>query len=422
MPKIIPPSALGDKHLRDFFVRWDQKTWPLFRNLRVELDISKSEFLAPWAVCLYAQYFLHLREVHASRISLIADTSSRAGRYAISAGLGELLDPGKYRMPFAIDKNMAPLKRIVKSEELPPFADEVIRLLCIGDEEVESAVRYSLIELMRNVVQHSKSPGGGLAMAQYFPKTGIVQVVVADTGLGIRETLSRKYPELDTDLKAIKMAINPYVSGTFAPGAYGAMSENAGLGLFFIKEIATRAHGGFYLCSRSALADYWGNADDTLSRDFRIASGSWPGTFAMFQLRKGSIAMYDSLLDLIRELANMSELPLEKLALNFVKEIPSGVKAVPVATFDEDVEIGRTVRDQKIIPALKAGKNVYLDFHGVSAPTQSFMHACLYKVFKDVPDVGQHLFLARCTESAKASARVVASYAKLGTDLPGYTE
>lgn len=421
MPKIIPPNELGDKDLRRFVSEWTADTWKIYERENVDLDLSKSGFLAPWALCLYAQYMLNLKEVHSNKISLTVNTESRVGHYAIMAGLGDLLSPGKYRTPPSIDKNMAPLRRIIGSEELPPFADEVIRLLDIGDDEINAAVRYSFIELMRNVVQHSKSPGGGLAIAQYYPKSELVQIVVADAGLGIQTTLARKYPELDTDLKALKLSTYPYVSGTFAPGAYNSMGDNAGLGLFFIKEIAMRAQGGFFLGSKSALIDYWGNSDGTFSRDYKTTAGVWPGTFAMIQLRKGNIAMYESMLELIQQLASTNELPADKLALNFLPTTPPPITGIPIVSFDENVEIGRAVRDEKIIPALNAGKKVYLDFTGVPAPTQSFMHACLYKVFRDVPSVSERLFLVNCTESAKISARVVASYAKVRTGLPGYT-
>jgi anti-sigma regulatory factor (Ser/Thr protein kinase) len=383
--------------------------------------LTAVQFLAPWAVCMYAQYALWLREARFNKVSITVDPKSKAGIYAIRTGLTELISPGKYtKLPS--DEHMAPLRRISRSVDVTPFADEIIRLLAIGDEEVESAVRYSFIEMVRNAVQHSRSHGGGLAMAQYYSKSEIVEVVVADAGIGIRTSLSQKYPELDTDLKALKLSINPYVSGTFAPGAYASMGDNAGLGLFFIKEIATRAHGGFFLGSYSAVIDYWGNSDDTFSNDYRTTRGQWPGTFVMIQLRKGSIAMYDSLIELIRELANYSELPAEQLLLNFLSELPMDTKPISIVRFDENVEAARKIRDEEIIPALMQGRKVHLDFTGVPAPTQSFMHACLYKPLRDFPDAGKLLFLCRCTEAAKASAKVVASYARMKADLPGYTE
>lgn len=421
MVKLVPPTNLGDKDLLNFVAGWQPATWNWFQQQELELDLSSVQFLAPWAVCMYAQYALWLREARFNKVSIAVDPSSRAGIYAIRTGLTELISPGKYES-LPTDDHMATLRRIRRSEEVTPFADEIIRLLAVGDEEVDAAVRYSFIEMVRNVVQHSHSPGGGLAMAQYYPKSGIIEVVVADAGIGIRSSLSRKYPELDTDLKALKLSINPYVSGTFAPGAYSSMGDNAGLGLFFIKEIAMRAQGGFFLGSRSAVIDYWGSSDGTFSNDHRTTKGMWPGTFAMIQLRKGSIEMYDSLIELIRELANHSDLPPEKLGLTFLSDLPKGVKIIPVVRFDENVEAARKTREAELIPALNRGEKVYLDFTGVPAPTQSFMHACLYKVLRDIPDAGRLLSLCRCTEAAKASARVVASYARMKADLPGYSE
>ncbi len=48
-------------------------------------------------------------------------------------------------------------------------------------------------------------------------------------------------------MKALKFSLLPHVSGTFGRSEYSSMQDNAGLGLFFIKEITTRAGGGFFL-------------------------------------------------------------------------------------------------------------------------------------------------------------------------------
>src|SRR4051812_41540672 len=112
MAKIIPPRELGDKDLRRFVSAWNPRTWQIHQRQHVDLDLSSTEFLAPWALCLYAQYMLFLREAHFNTVALTVNPDTRVGRYAIISGLGELLSPGKYPMPTTIDRNMAPLRRI----------------------------------------------------------------------------------------------------------------------------------------------------------------------------------------------------------------------------------------------------------------------------------------------------------------------
>ena len=135
-----------------------------------------------------------------------------------------------YPPPTARPDRTVKLTRISSSAEIPGFAASVMNILQIEDEELAGAVKYSLIELLRNVVQHSVSTGGGVAMAQYYPKSGLVDVCVADTGIGIKSTINEAYPEIDTNLRALKLATLPHVSRTFKPGGYTSMSDNAGLG------------------------------------------------------------------------------------------------------------------------------------------------------------------------------------------------
>lgn len=65
--------------------------------------------------------------------------------------------------------------------------------------------------------------------------------------------------------EALRMAVLPHVSGVVLGGPYGAGSDNAGLGLFFCREIAWRAGGSIWLVSGDAVLGTRGDvsvADD----------------------------------------------------------------------------------------------------------------------------------------------------------------
>ena len=67
--------------------------------------------------------------------------------------------------------------------------------------------------------------------------------------VGIEETLKAAYPEIDTDLKALfyKVHNSLHVSGTFVKETvYNDMKDNAGLGLFFIKQITSLVSEDFF--------------------------------------------------------------------------------------------------------------------------------------------------------------------------------
>lgn len=277
------------------------------------------------------------------------------------------------------------------------------------------AIKYSLIELLRNVVQHARRGIGAVVHACYMPTTGSVALCVADYGCGIRASLRERYKEIREDSKAVRFALQPHVSGTFQQGAYGSMANNAGLGLFFIKEVAVRSGGGLMLASGSMLADLWGNADASPGKRYpeSKAESGWRGTFASVRLKRAHIAEFDALLQHCRTIAAAVRRDPSELKLDFVDEVPElrELVVVPVHDFEENVEQAAEVREQLVIPSLATGKMVVLDFGGIRAATQSFAHALMYRVFRDAPGVEHSLSVARADRATQEAIRTVAAYA-----------
>jgi len=408
------PANLSDKDLLRFFSGW---RWIMSPTGPTTLDFRGANFIAPWAICLFATYAKWLETVKRKKVRILVNASSIAGDYINQAGmLALLMQQGDFVADAVPNVRMVPLTQIQRSDQIPSFVAQVMQLLQLDDPELEGAVKYSLVELLRNVVQHSSSPVGGLAMAQYYENTGLVELAVADAGLGIRSTLCHKYPEIDSDLKAVKFAAQPHVSGTFAAGAYQDMKDNAGLGLFFIRQIASLAGGCLFLGSGRALADIWGDEEGTQKKLYRTAhTPGWPGTFAVLQLRKDSIGDFDGILSVCRSLSAEARKEPAKLNLDFIEEIPEleGIVVIGVNAFEENVEEAARVRDQVLVPSLAANKLVVLDFRGIRFATQSFVHALIYKVLQESKNIGSALSIAHCTDSTREAILVVAGYASV---------
>jgi len=410
---------LGDKALLAFFEKW---TWNRSPLGPISIDFRRCNFIAPWAVCLFAGYTLWLRHTRRRHVQLLVDPSTVAGSYLNHSGFCEMLEleavsNGKSR----VDERIARLTQISRSEQVPRFANRVLEILDLEDQEMAGAVKYALIELLRNVIQHSMSPFGGLAMAQYYPGTGLVDLVVCDGGAGIRDTLQPKYPEIDNDLKAVKFASQPHVSGTFKAGAYSRMHENAGLGLFFIKQITSLSGGGFFLGSGSAISDVWGDREGNQQRIYRSSKkGGWAGTFALLQLRRDTIGDFDAVLSTCRRLAEESRNESAALNLNFIEDVPNvdGMEVVRVSDFEENVEEAARVREAVIENALDAGRLVVLDFSELRFATQSFVHALIYKVLRDGKHIASGLSIANCSASTREAILAVAGYASAGKASP----
>ncbi|MGV3570846.1 MAG: STAS-like domain-containing protein [Ramlibacter sp.] len=413
------PSNISDQSLRDFFKGW---RWRTDLYPPVVLNFEACNFIAPYGVTLFAAYALWLREVKKCHVTVKATPNSVAGNYLVESGLLELLGQGKFPVPAARPDRIVKLTRVNASAEIPPFISSVMSILKIEDEELEGAVQYSLVELLRNVVQHSGSKGGGLAMAQYYPNSGLVEVCVADLGLGVMSTINEAYPEIDSDLKALKLATLPHVSRTFKPGGYTSMSDNAGLGLFFIKQIASLSGGSFLLGSRKGLVDIWGDRSGQQHKRYVQAKEGWPGTFAYLQLRRDTIAEFDGVLTVCRRLAAEAQKYPAELALDFIQGIPDlgedqdELLIVNVKEFEENVEEAARIRDREILPSMGGGTMVVIDFEGVKFATQSFVHALMYKVIRDGQHIGSTLSIANCSRSTREAVMAVAAYAKVGSE------
>jgi hypothetical protein len=190
--------------------------------------------------------------------------------------------------------------------------------------------------------------------------------------------------------------------------------------LFFIKQIASLSGGSFFLGSKDALVDIWGDKEGQQKKLYLWAkTGGWPGTFAYLQLRKDTIAEFDGLLTVCRRLAAEAQKYPAELALDFIEGIPDlgdmdELVIVSVREFEEDVEQAAKIRDEELLPSMKEGTMVVLDFAGVKFATQSFVHALMYKVIRDGQNIGSTLSIANCSKATREAVMAVAAYAKVG--------
>lgn len=413
---ITVPASVDDKSLIDFFRGW---RWHLAPPPPIQIDFQGCNFIAPYALTLFAAYVLWLRKTKRMHVRVNANPNSVAGAFLVQSGFFEVLGENPPEVVEERPDRTVKLTRISSSSEIAPFASRVMEILQIEDEELAGAVQYSLIELLRNVVQHSGSQGGGVAMAHYYPNTGLVELCVADMGVGVKATINETYPEIDNSLKAIKLATLPHVSRTFGPSVYSTMRDNAGLGLFFIKQIASLSGGSFFLGSKDALIDIWGDKNGQQKKLYKLArNDGWPGTFAYLQLRRDTIGDFDSILHTCRRMAAEARKYPSELALDFIEEVPEvdELVVVKVKEFEEDVEKAAKFREELILPTIAKGTMVVLDFAGIKFATQSFVHALMYKVIRDGQQIGSTLSIAGCSNSTREAVMAVAAYAKAANE------
>jgi hypothetical protein len=82
-----------------------------------------------------------------------------------------------------------------------------------------------------------------------------------------------------------------------------------------------------------------------------------------------------------------------------------------VGLFAENKDTGRSIRIDKIEPALAKGKQIVLDFEGIEGTTQSFIHSMISQVIRDHGNgIIDSLYFKNCSEAVRAIINIVVDY------------
>lgn len=181
----------------------------------------------------------------------INDITATSGHYLTRMGFFEML--GK-ESPFSIKEHESagrfiPITQIKNPAEQTKFITEMIPLLHLSPQHAD-AIKYTVGELVRNVLEHASAPNGAFVAAQYYHDANMVRLGICDTGVGIRKTINQSWTAA-TDIAAIKLALTPGITGTTR--REGGTDVNAGAGLFFIKSMAMVARDYFVIYSGTGL-------------------------------------------------------------------------------------------------------------------------------------------------------------------------
>ena len=83
--------------------------------------------------------------------------------------------------------------------------------------------------------------------------------------------------------------------------------------------------------------------------------------------------------------------------------------------FAENKDIARDIRLQEILPALAANEDVVLDFDGVDAATQSFIHALISDILRKYGmNVLDRVAFKSCNETVRKIILIVTDYMQEG--------
>ena len=131
-------------------------------------------------------------------------------------------------------------------------AEEMAQILTRSDSgDLFDTLTYSIREIVRNVIEHSKSNQFGVC-AQYWPSYGSVELAILDRGIGIRNGLSSNpYLEIENDREALNLCLMPGVSGKAYKGSRRNPHDvwaNSGYGLYMTSRLC-REGGSYFIAS-----------------------------------------------------------------------------------------------------------------------------------------------------------------------------
>lgn len=127
---------------------------------------------------------------------------------------------------------------------IKPEAAE-ISCLFTTNSSPHNSLAYIISEIIRNAYEHSRSDYF-FVFGQYW-KSGAVELVFLDDGIGILDTLKKKYPLLKNQEDAILKSLQAGVSGASFDDGLNKYN-NSGFGLYVVSTLAKK-HGSFFISS-----------------------------------------------------------------------------------------------------------------------------------------------------------------------------
>ncbi len=189
------------------------------RNRSGVFSLTTLKMFEVWGVVATATL---ARSESSGPLTLAGYDQSDAGRFARAIGSMDLIEgvaPASRGEP----GRTAKLRRLTAFGEIESAASEVSALLVQDENHTDTrlTMKYVIVELLRNVIQHSMDRLGGVVAAQRMDDQDprALQVAVADAGVGIFEAMHEKHPSLRDHREALEKALWPRISGTFGVAA-----------------------------------------------------------------------------------------------------------------------------------------------------------------------------------------------------------
>ena len=240
------PTEINDVRDVDCFLASVDPT-----NNRIVLDLKGTRFIRPVGIVSFlATLERMIKQAGGIKLELRLPLSEDVCVYLLQTGIFDLMrEYVSFTGPQPEDmipeqspaRPMVPCTRFRTESDIDALADQMevrFQTEFMGLASLLQPCHEIFSELATNAVYHAESDGGYILAQQYNYSTGsVVDIAVADSGIGIRTSLSRN-PDIglvDSDSDAIKLALQE--------GVTSLMQSNRGYGLSHVTDDVIKVSG-----------------------------------------------------------------------------------------------------------------------------------------------------------------------------------
>jgi hypothetical protein len=276
--------------------------------------------------------------------------------------------------------NVKPLIAVRNPTDMKTALDRAVSYVDRFGVEYQRTLRYVLAELLYNASEHGRReftwrahrlPTPSILQFSWYEQTNEIGILVADVGIGVHSHLAQAYPAIASGEEALRLAVQPEVSGTFGKQDPYTNRNNAGMGLYLSSSIVRRLRADMHIVSGDAVLHV--SPNDLTSHTLR---NRWNGTFVLITMRLDQSYQfaYDQIMQELREQAR-SEVS--------VRQNEESEKRHYLHVYNffgkhaEDKQAAINYRNRHLLPAVDSGQVVVVDFENVETSTHSFLNALL---------------------------------------------
>jgi hypothetical protein len=271
-------------------------------------------------------------------------------------------------------------------------ADDLKRVISMAEEftaefnvEFIDTLRYVLSEMLYNTLEHGKRYGSprlrsiripSVAQFTWYQTRNELQFIIADVGMGIKKHIEQTYPGQPSHLDALRLAIQPNISGTFGTQDPYSDKNNAGMGLFLSSSIIKKLKAEMHIISGDGLLHI-----SPMDVTGKTLKPSWPGTIVLFTLRVEENIKF-ILHEMMQEFRAQAVIEIKKSKESEIKNTLYVNVENYFGVHPVDKEAAIKFKERNIFPALDTNKEIILDFTRVKTAPHSFLSALLASPIK----------------------------------------